>query len=502
MRSGFRATALALLLVGCAVGPNYKRPETTPVPPAWRDSTLALRDSSYANLPWWRVLGDTTLQMLVRQALKENRDIQIALGRVNEARALLGIQRLELLPQINVEGRFGGSHGADSLITGSAANELAFLGVTLNWELDIWGRLRRLNESAKAVLLASEQGRRAVILTVVSEVARAYLELLDLDGQVEIAGRQVNIRRQSLDLARARYQGGLTSELDVRQGEASLASAEATLARSLRLQRQKENELSVLLGRPPTALPRGLPLAQQQFPNVIPAGLPSQLLERRPDVRQAEEQLRAANARVGAAIAARFPTLSLTGIGGTITDDLGSLFKTGTGFWNLAGNLLLPILNSGRSSKQVAAERARTEAGVAQYERTVLTAFREVEDGLVGVRQLREEAAAAGRAAAAARRSVVLAGLRYEGGVDNYLNLLDAQRTQLDAELAESELQRQHRVAVVQLYKALGGGWDPVTDTLALPMPKRERSARADSTSAPAAPPEEPARPSGQGGSP
>jgi multidrug efflux system outer membrane protein len=457
------------------LGPNYKRPATTPAPASWRDTSLALRDSSYANLPWWRVLGDTTLQALVRQALKENRDIQIALGRVNEARALLGIQRLELFPQIDVQGRLGRSEGADSLLTGRSNNELAFLGATLNWELDIWGRLRRLNESAKAALLASEQGRRAVILTVVSEVARAYLELLDLDGQVEIAGRQVDIRRESLDLARARYQGGLTSELDVRQGENALAGAEGTLARALRLQRQKENELSVLLGRPPARMPRGLPLAQQQFPNVIPAGLPSRLLERRPDIRQAEEQLRAANARVGAAIAARFPTISLTAVGGTITDDLGTLFTTGTGFWNLAGNLLLPIINSGRSQKQVAAERARTEAGVGQYERVVLTAFREVEDGLVGVQRLREEAAAAGRAAAAARRSVVLAGLRYEGGVDNYLNLLDAQRTQLDAELQESELQRQHRVAVVQLYKALGGGWDPVTDTLALPPPRPAR---------------------------
>jgi multidrug efflux system outer membrane protein len=208
---------------------------------------------------------------------------------------------------------------------------------------------------------------------------------------------------------------------------------------------------------------------------VIPAGLPSELLERRPDVRQAEEQLHAANARIGAAIAARFPTISLTAAGGAITDDVGSLFKEGTGFWNIAGNLLLPIINSGRNRKQVAAERARTEAAVGAYERTVLTAFREVEDGLVGVQRLREEAAAAGRAAEAARRAVTLAGMRYEGGVDNYLNLLDAQRTQLDAELQESELQRQQRVAIVQLYKALGGGWDPVTDSLALPPPKPKK---------------------------
>ena len=478
MRAGYRVTALVILLAGCAMGPNYKRPETVPVHTDWRDTSVALRDSSYANIPWWSVLQDTTLQGLIRIALKENRDLHVALARVNEARALLGIQRLELLPQINIQGRIGTAEGADSLLTGVGSDELGFLGATVSWELDLWGRLRRLNESAKAALLATEEGRRGVILIVVSEVARAYLELLDLDAQVAIADSQVSIRRQSLDLARSRFKGGLTSELDVSQGENALAVAEGTRARTLRQRTQKENELSVLLGRPPGSLPRGLSLVEQQFPNVIPAGLPAELLERRPDVRQAEEQLHAANARIGAAIASLFPTISLTGAGGTVSDDLGRLFASGTGFWNIAANLLQPILNSGRNLKQVAAERARTEAAVGQYERTVLTAFQEVEDGIVAVQRLREEADAATRAATAARRSVVLAGKRYEGGVDNYLNLLDAQRAQLEAELQESLLQQQQRVAVVRLYRALGGGWDPVTDTLALPLPKEERQAQ------------------------
>jgi multidrug efflux system outer membrane protein len=478
MRAGYRAAALGILLVGCAMGPSYKRPETVPIHTDWRDTTQALRDSSYANIPWWGVLQDTTLQGLIRIALRENRDLHVALARVNEARALLGIQRLELLPQIDIQGRVGRAEGADSLLTGVGSDEIGFLGATVSWELDLWGRLRRLNESAKAALLASEQGRRGVILIVVSEVARAYLELLDLDAQVAIADSQVSIRRQSLDLARSRFQGGLTSELDVSQGENALAVAEGTRARTLRQRTQKENELSVLLGRPPGNLPRGLSLMEQQFPNVIPAGLPAELLERRPDVRQAEEQLHAANARIGAAIASLFPTISLTAAGGTVSDDLGRLFEGGTGFWNIAANLLQPILNSGRNLKQVAAERARTEAAVGQYERTVLTAFQEVEDGIVSVQRLREEADAAARAATAARRSVVLAGKRYEGGVDNYLNLLDAQRAQLEAELQESQLQQQQRVAVVRLYRALGGGWDPVTDTLAVPLPEEERQAQ------------------------
>jgi multidrug efflux system outer membrane protein len=462
-----------LLLAGCAMGPNYQRPETTPMQLAWRDSALAIRDSSYANIPWWGVLNDTTLQQLVRTALRENRDLQIALARVNEARAQLGIARYELYPQIDIQGRARTGETGDSIFNGAVlVNGFNTLGVGLNWEIDLWGRARRLNESARATLLASEQGRRGVIITVVSEVARAYFEMRDLDAQLGITQTQVGIRQQSLDLARARFQGGLTSELDVRQGESALAAAEGTQSRIQRFRTQKENELSVLLGHTPGDIPRGLPLTAQQVPDVIPAGIPSELLTRRPDIRQAEEQLRAANARIGAAIAAMFPTISLTAAGGTASEDLGNLFKSGFGFWNVAVNLFQPILNRGRNVKQVALERARTEAAVGNYERTVLTAFQEVEDGLVSVQRLREEAAAAGRAAAAAGRSVVLAGLRYEGGVDNYLNLLDAQRSLLDAQLAESDLQRQHRVAVVRLYRALGGGWDPVTDTLAVPAPR------------------------------
>jgi len=469
MRTRPGAILVVLLLAGCRMGPNYERPKTTPVATGWRDTAQTLRDSSFANVPWWGVFGDTTLQTLIRRALRENRDVHIALARVNEARALLGIQRLEYYPQINVQAGFRKSRGADSLLTGVGSDELAFLGGGLSWELDLWGRVRRLNEAAAANLLATEEGRKGLILTVVSDVARAYMEMMELDDQVGITDTQVVIRRQSLDVARARFQGGLTSEMDVRQGENALAVAEGSHSRALRQRSQKENEISVLLGRTPGTVPRGVSLAQQGIPTVVPAGLPSDLLARRPDVRQAEEQLRAANARIGAAKAAMFPTISLTATGGTISDEFGQLFNEGTGFWRIAPNLLQPIINTGRNRKQIAAERARTEAALAQYEKTVLTAFREVEDQLVAVQRFREEAEAAGRASTASRRSVMLAGLRYEGGVDNFLTLLDAQRAQLDAQLQESGLQRQYRLAVVQLYKALGGGWDPVTDTLALP---------------------------------
>ncbi|HUL50241.1 MAG TPA: efflux transporter outer membrane subunit [Gemmatimonadales bacterium] len=463
------AALVAASAAACALGPSYKRPPTV-TPEHWLDSTVSVKDSSYANLPWWEVLGDTTLQRLVRIALQENRDLRVALAHVNEARAQLGIQRLEFLPQIDAQGTALKREVHDTLL-GFGVGQYDFfqVGATVSWELDFWGRLRRLNESAKASLLSSEYGRRAVIVTVVADVARAYLELRDFDQQAIIAESNVSTRRVSLDLARSRFEGGLTSELDVRQGEAELANSEARLA-GIRLQGgQKEHELDVLLGRMPGAVPRGAALINQHFPTRIPAGLPSTLLERRPDVRQAEEDLHAANALIGAAIAARFPTISLTGAAGTRTDAVDQIFKAMTGFWHLGANILLPILNSGRSGKQVALERARTEAALAHYDQTVLGAFREVEDQLLALEQLGVAVDAAVRQVAAARRAVLLASDRYHGGVDSYTTLLDAQRILADAELGESSLQRQQRVAVVQLYRALGGGWDPVTDSLAVP---------------------------------
>jgi len=283
----------------------------------------------------------------------------------------------------------------------------------------------------------------------------------------------VEQRRQSLELARSRFEGGLTSELDVRQGESELARAEGRVANIRLHASEKEQELNVLLGRMPGTVPRGAALINQEFRTKVPPGLPSALLQRRPDVREAEQELRSANAMIGAAIAARFPTISLTGAGGTRTDDISNLFKAGTGFWHLATNVLLPIINSGRSGKQVQVERARTEAAVARYDNVVLNAFREVENGLVALQQLQIEVGASVRQVAAARRALVLAADRYHGGVDSYTTLLDAQRVLGDAELGESSVQRQQRVAVVQLYRALGGGWDPVTDSLAVPHPAR-----------------------------
>ncbi len=382
---------------------------------------------------------------------------------------MVGIQRIESYPQIDVRASSRYSNGADSSISGTGQRHVVFIEPEVSWEADLWGRLRRLNEAARASLLSTEEARRGVIMTVVADVARAYLELRDLDSEAAIAERQVDIRRSSLDIARIRFRGGLTPELDVREGENALADAEATRAGLLLQRTQKENELSVLIGHEPAEIPRGLPLDEQPFPEEIPAGLPSSLLDRRPDIRAAEENVHAANSRIGAAIAATYPGISLTGAGGSVSSELEDLFSPGTWFWRFAGNLLQPVIDKDRNRKQVAAEQARTNEAIGEFEKTVLGAFQEVDDGLVAVTRTREQAEAAAAASTAAARSVRLATLRYEGGVDNYLNLLDAQRVYLNSELREVQLRRQHRVAIVMLYKALGGGWDPVTDSLAMP---------------------------------
>lgn len=443
------------------------------MPEAWQDLPQAPQESSFANLPWWELLGDTTLQGVVRQGLRHNRDLRIALARVNESRAIAGIQRLESLPEINVNLGGGTRQIGDSIANLSGEREGRYdyfrADVDVRWELDLWGRLRRLNESAQAQLLAQEYGRRAAIVTLVSEIAVTYLELKDLDTQVAIADTTVATQRRSLTLARARFEGALTSELDVRQGEAALARAESELGRLQREARQRENQLNVLVGQIPGPIARGASRPEASLRSAAPAGLPSALLERRPDVREAEERLRAANARIGAAIAARFPTISLTGAAGSISDDVEDLLQSGTGFWRLATGILAPVLNAGRSGRQVELERARTEAAVALYEKTVLEAFREVEDALIGVETFGRQVEAASRRVESARRATDIADHRYRGGLDSFFTVLAAQRALFDAQLEYSALQRREGVAMIQLYKSLGGGWDPVTDTLALP---------------------------------
>jgi multidrug efflux system outer membrane protein len=331
----------------------------------------------------------------------------------------------------------------------------------LSFELDLWGRLRRANEAARADLLAGEENRRSVAVTLVADVAQAYFDLLELDRELDIARRTLDSRRESLRIARLRSDNGLTSELDLRRAEAEVASAAAQIPGLERRIAETEHRLSVLLGRNPGPIPRGPLLTDQTALPEVPAGLPSTLLERRPDLRQAEQRLVAANARIGEAKAAYFPQVNLTGAFGVESIALSDLFTGPARVWQFGPRITIPIFNAGKITNQVRAAEARTEQALVQYQQAVQQAFREVEDALVGHRKVREIRPELEALVEANRRSLRIADLRYRDGLSSYLDVLDAQRQLFVSEIDLARTTRDQLAAVVQLYKALGGGWTP-----------------------------------------
>jgi multidrug efflux system outer membrane protein len=452
---------LALLAAGCTLGPDYRRP-AVPAPEAWRAAAEA--PGSLADLGWWELFRDEPLQALVGEALTANKDLRVAVARVTETRAALGFTRSAQFPEVNA-----GADVATQRISEvgpfplppDVDPESGFFHTSLDlaFELDLWGRLRRATEAARAELLESEEARRTVVLTLVSDVAQAYFDLLDLDRELDIARRTVASRRDSLELVRLRAREGITSELDVRRAEAELATAAATVPDLERRVAQTENRISVLLGRNPGPVGRGRPLEDQATPPEIPAGLPSALLERRPDIRGAEQRLVAANARIGEARAAFFPQITLTGFFGVESAALSDLFTGPARVWSFGPRVTLPIFNAGRNRARLDAAEARRAQALAQYEQAVQQAFREVEDALVAHRKTREVRLQQEALVAASRRALELADLRYRNGLSTYLDVLDAQRQLFQAELALAGTRRDQLVAVVQVYKALGGGW-------------------------------------------
>ena len=459
--------ALLLLAAGCKLGPNYKRPEVK-TPDAWREMSAA-ESTTLANTPWWEVFDDQTLQELVRIALTENKDLKIAVERVEEARARYGFTRADLWPQLNVGATAGslrfnaGSlvHTPDADAGAAEATETDVYSAQFNmsWEIDFFGRIRRATEAQKALFLGTQEARRSAVLTLVADVARSYLELRDFDSRLEIALRTIENSTEYTQLAKDRFEGGITPEIDYRQAEAELHRVEA-IARDLeRLISLKENELSVLLGRNPGAIPRGRPLAEQKLPGAVPAGLPSELLDRRPDIREAEQTLAAATANIGQAKALLFPQISLTGSYGYTSTDLDTLFDGPSKAWNILGNLVQPIFNAGKNKRRVEVTESRQRQTLYEYERTILNAFRETEDALVSYRKTGEASTAQSGRVQADRKVLELAELRYRGGVAAYLEVLDAQRSLFGAELDEASTVGSHLVSLVQLYKALGGGW-------------------------------------------
>jgi multidrug efflux system outer membrane protein len=477
-----------LALAGCAVGPRY-HPEPSVRPGAQvrvaptADSTRAFFDSlaaarqrdsvsvapapvarralafdSSAGVAWLDILRDTTLVRLVETALRQNRTLQAAVARVREYRAVAGTARAPLFPSLTANGSVSSQQIALGAFPPQSFHATRLTG-DVAWELDFWGRIRRGVEAAGADVGAQEAAERAAVLSLVSDVASGYLQLLELDQEHAIAERTLASRRATLDLARQRFGQGLTSELDVLQFEAQVAAPAVTLAQAERLRAQAEHNLNVLMGDSPAPVSRGGSLAAAADELVVPDSLPASLLERRPDVAQAERALAAATARVGVTTASMLPTISITGSYGSQARSPGDLFADQTKVYQLAAGISIPVFSGGRQTSESAAARARADQARSQFEQAALSALRDANDALVGVRTARDQAAAQATQAGALRRALDLAQLRYTAGVSSYLDVLDAQRSLFTAELALSQAQLQQMTAAVQLYKALGGSW-------------------------------------------
>ena len=448
------------VLLSCAVGPDYSRPDL-PHTDTFRMAKEAADLPSLANMPWWELYQDEALQNLIRIALEENKDLERAVATIEEFEARLFIARTDYIPQMTGTVNLPFVRSGGLRFPGFPSPFNYYLQGNLAWEIDVWGRIRRSNEAARGDLFAREENRRAIILQLVGGVAQAYFDLRQVDLQSEIAERTLRAWDESVRISQARHRQGLIHGLDVEQFQAERENAAARLADLKRQMIQKENELSLLLGRNPGQIPRGQSLTDQVMPPVVPAGLPSELLQRRPDIIQAEQQLAASTARIGAAKADRFPKLSLTGLLGLANPSLSRLFMTEGEFGVFGPTLTGPLLNAVSLGFQQDAAEAQARQAVAQYKQTILVAFREVEDALAGVSTAREQAAAQERQVNALKTALRLANLRYKGGLANYLDVLIAQRSLFDAELALATTRRLYLTSVVQLYKALGGGWLP-----------------------------------------
>ena len=455
------------LLAGCAVGPTYRKPMVQP-PSTFRgagDAAAAPDPNSLADLKWFEVFKDQQLQELIKTALVKNYDLSQAMARVQTARANLGITRSEQFPNVTASAEvttLRNSNSGQFALPAGAKRDRTFGTVLLDllsFEIDIWGRQRRATEAARADLLGAEETRKAVMTTVVGDVSAAYFNLLELDMELEIAQDTLATRKESLSLIQTRQRGGVATMLDVRQAEQLVYAAAQTVPDIERLIEQTENRINLLLGKDPGPVARGRSLTEQEQPPDAPAGLPSSLLERRPDIRAAEATLMAATANIGVAKAAYFPQISLTGFLGGQSSQLANLFSGPGGAWNFAPQVSLPIFNAGRVKSGVRFTEAQQRLALTQYQQSIKTAFREVSDALVEYRKVKEIRAQQESLVTTLQDRSRLAYLRYQGGVDTQLNALDADRDLFAAELSLAQTRRNELLALVQLYKALGGGW-------------------------------------------
>jgi multidrug efflux system outer membrane protein len=475
MRRTLLASLLALVLGGCMIGPDYVRPPAD-APAAWRLSERDARD--LANTAWWEQFGDPVLNDLVDTALRENKDLMIATARIEEFAGNYGFVRSALFPQVGAG--YEVAKQKDSVSSGGSGSSYNSYSAALSasWEIDIWGRIRRQTEAANAQLLASEEGRRAVILSLVGSISGAYINLRDLDRQLEIAKATAKSRGDSYEIFKLRFQGGIISVLELSQNRSQYEEALATIPPLEKAIAQQENGLSVLLGRNPGPIARGKDIDQLLLP-AVPAGLPSELLERRPDLRRAEQNLVAANAQIGAARAAYFPTISLTGLLGFVSPSLSNLFEGQSKTWQYGAPITMPIFTAGAIAGQVQAAEAVRQQALFGYQKAIQGAFREVNDALVDQDRTREQLATQKRQVEALQQYASTARLRYENGYTSYIEVLDAERSLFNAQLQYTQTQQAQLQAMINLYLAMGGGWVNEAEKVADAVPAKGGAAPA-----------------------
>jgi multidrug efflux system outer membrane protein len=445
------------------VGPNYERP-ATPLPAQFRGQPDSSDPASLADLPWWEVFGDPSLQQLVREALENSYDLKAAIARVEQFRARVGVAASDLYPHAGYEGSAAREKAFLPIVPGGNRTMNAFTGLLdVAWEIDVWGRIRRSTEAARAEYLASQDTRRAVMLSLVSDVASAYFRLLELDRRREIARSSADTYQRTLDLFTQRFEGGKDTKLSTSRAEASLAASLATIARLDQAIIQQENAISELVGAPPRPIERGKPLVAQSSP-AVPTGLTSDLLQRRPDIQRAEHGMMSANAGIGVAVASFFPRIGLAALYGGESDDIGNVLKDNFSIWNIAAGVSGPIFQGGRLIEQYRARKAFWDETIAAYRATIIRALREVSDGLAAQSKLVEERAAEERQVQALAAAVDLSLLRYRTGLATYFEVLEAERQLYPAEDELAQSQRDQLLTVVGLYKALGGGWKLTDD--------------------------------------
>jgi multidrug efflux system outer membrane protein len=462
--------AIGIALGGCSLAPTYQRPEV-PIPAQWQVDIQQAND--LANTTWWNQFRDPVLDNLIQTALQENKDVQIAAARVEEYMGRYGVTRSEQFPQVGANADAARTRNSESggVVLGENPVNAFQVDLGVSFELDLWGKLRNATEAARAQLLATEQAKRTVILTLVSQLANSYMQLLDYDQQLAVTRATLQTRSESVRINGLRFKAGLISELDYQQAVAEYQNAAVQVPLLERLIAIQENSISLLLGRNPGKISRGVSLDRLAMPQV-PGGLPSDLLERRPDIWQAEQELIAANALIGVAKAAFFPSISLTGFFGTASTDLSDLFKGPSQTWQFAGQLLQPIFTGGALTGQLQVAEAVQKQALLNYQRTIQTAFAEVDNSLIAVSKLREQLKDQVVQVSALQRNLDLATLRYQNGYSDYLTVVDADRSLYSAQLQYVQSQGDLFRAMVNLYKAMGGGWVTEAEQMSAPPAK------------------------------